>query len=178
MQKVLYVHIGTEKTRSTALQSVSGINRGTLMKHGILYPKTPGDRNHIRLAIFAADGKALNLRRLAGLVPDDTYKLFKTQFGDDLKSEVLASQYSRIYLSNEHLSSRIFSARAVSRLALRSMRPTYLATTPLEIASAPAICSCESFASYFSLISSLNFRMCSALVGIGPLRSKTVEGIL
>jgi hypothetical protein len=40
-----------------------------------------------------------------------------------------------------------------------------------------AICSWESLASYFSRIKSRILRMCSALVGIDPLRSKAVEGI-
>jgi len=118
MQKVLYLHIGTEKTGSTALQTVSGKNRDTLMRHGILYPRTPGERNHVKLTVFAADGpNTLNLRRLAGLVPDDKYKSFKAHFADELRSEVLASQCTRIYLSNEHLSSRLISAQEVRRLA-------------------------------------------------------------
>jgi hypothetical protein len=118
MQTVLYLHIGTEKTGSTALQTVSGKNRDTLMKHGILYPRTPGEINQVKLTLYAAGGpKTLNLRRLAGLVRDDAYKRFKARFADELKSEILASQCTRIYLSNEHLSSRLISAQQVDRLA-------------------------------------------------------------
>ena len=58
----------------------------------------------------------------------------------------------------------------------RSMRATYLATTPLEIDNAPAICSCERRASYFSRISSRILRMLSALVGIDPLRYQNRQG--
>jgi len=118
MQNVLYLHIGTEKTGSTALQMVSGKNRDTLMKHGILYPRTAGEINQVKLTLYAAGGpKTLNLRRLAGLVRDDAYKKFKANFAEELRSEVSASKCSRIYLSNEHLSSRLTSAQQVERIA-------------------------------------------------------------
>ena len=123
MQTVLYLHIGTEKTGSTALQTVSGKNRDTLMKHGILYPRTPGEINHVKLTLYAEGGpKTLNLRRLAGLVRDDAYRKFKTHFADELRSEILASQCTRIYLSNEHLSSRLINAQQVDRFA-KFVRP-------------------------------------------------------
>ncbi len=71
MQKTIYLHIGTEKTGSTTLQAVSGINRRTLMNHGIFYPRTPGERNHIKLALFAANEPYVSdLRRMARLFPD------------------------------------------------------------------------------------------------------------
>lgn len=119
MQRVLYLHIGTEKTGSTALQTVSGKNRNALMQHGILFPKTPGERNHIKLTVCAAaDGpNTLNLRKLAGLAQQDAYKQFKAQFADELKAEVESSQCARVYLSNEHLSSRLINARQVGRVA-------------------------------------------------------------
>jgi hypothetical protein len=118
MRKTLYLHIGTEKTGSTALQTTSAINREALMKHGIFYPRTPGERNHIMLTVFAADGpRALDLRRLTGLFRHDAYEHFKSHFGDELLSEIQASKCHRVYLSNEHLSARLKSAQEVSRLA-------------------------------------------------------------
>ena len=118
MQKILYIHIGTEKTGSTALQAVSGLNRKVLAKNGILYPATPGARNHLRLTLFAADGpKTRNLRRLAGLAPSEAYARFKASFAEELRAEVLESHCTRVYLSNEHLSSRLFTAKEVGRLA-------------------------------------------------------------
>jgi hypothetical protein len=118
MQRTLYLHIGTEKTGSTALQVVSGLNRFRLLQHGILYPKAPGDRNHTKLAIFAADqSNTLNLRRHARLFSEDAYESFKAQFAEELRSEVAANPCPRVYLSNEHLSSRLKSLEEVRRLA-------------------------------------------------------------
>lgn len=118
MQKILYLHIGTEKTGSTALQAVSAMNRDALMKHGIFYPKTPGERNHVKLAILAADGAStLDLRRRTGLFASDAYELFKAQFGEELRSEIVATSCARICLSNEHLSSRLRSVSEINRLA-------------------------------------------------------------
>jgi hypothetical protein len=114
----LYLHIGTEKTGSTALQAVSGTNRGALIKHGIFYPKTPGERNHTKLTIFAADApNALDLRRLARMFPDTAYEDFKAQFAAELRAEIAATACPRIFLSNEHLSSRLRRVEEVSRVA-------------------------------------------------------------
>jgi len=118
MQKTLYLHIGTEKTGSTALQAVSGLNREALIRHGIFYPKTPGDRNHIRLSIFAADPQnVVDLRRLARMYPNAVYENFRAQFAESLQSEILEDHCARVYLSNEHLSSRLKSVEEVRRLA-------------------------------------------------------------
>ncbi len=118
MQKTLYLHIGTEKTGSTTLQAVSGINRKTLMDHGIFYPKSPGERSHTKLAAFAADGpRALGLRRLIRLSGGDAYEHFKSHFGDELRAEIQANKCPRVFLSSEHLSSRLRTVQEVSRLA-------------------------------------------------------------
>ena len=118
MHKTLYLHIGTEKTGSTALQAVSGLNRKALANNGILYPATAGERNHLRLTLFAADGaKTRNLRRLAGLAPNEAYARFKSNFAEELRAEVQQSPCTRIFLSNEHLSSRLFNPNEISRVA-------------------------------------------------------------
>jgi hypothetical protein len=117
MQKTLYLHIGTEKTGSTALQAVSGMNRAALTKHGIFYPRTPGERNHTRLTIFAADAaNALDLRRLSRLFSEAAYESFKTNFAAELQSEIATNPCARICLSNEHLSSRLKSVVEIRRL--------------------------------------------------------------
>jgi hypothetical protein len=118
MSKTIYIHIGTEKTGSTALQAVSGVNRKALSRHGILYPAVPGDRNHIRLTLFAADGpKTVNLRRLAGLASNASFTNFRAKFAEELRIEIEESRCTRIYLSNEHLSSRLVSKKEIIRLA-------------------------------------------------------------
>src|SRR5262249_27414617 len=118
LMKTLYLHIGTEKTGSTALQMVSGMNRGALIKHGIFYPLSPGKRNHTKLTIFAADPpNALDLRRLTRLFADDAYQRFKADFPGQLQAEIASARCPRIYLSNEHLSSRLKTVEEVQRLA-------------------------------------------------------------
>jgi len=118
MQNTLYLHIGTEKTGSTALQSVSAKNRGALLNQGIFYPRTPGERNHIKLTLFAADGPNVrDLRRRVRLFPEDAHELFKAHFAEELRSEIQANRCPRIYLSNEHLSSRLRNVQEVRRLA-------------------------------------------------------------
>lgn len=40
--KTFTLHIGTEKTGTTTLQSFLSKNRDALSKQGIIYPKSPG----------------------------------------------------------------------------------------------------------------------------------------
>ena len=118
MQKTLYLHIGTEKTGSTALQAVSELNREVLANHGIFYPKSPGKRNHMKLAAFAADGAAaVRLRRLTRMSKDGDYEHFKSHFGDELRAEIQANKCPRVYLSSEHLSSNLRTVQELNRLA-------------------------------------------------------------
>ncbi len=115
--KTLYLHIGTEKTGSTALQAVSAVNRDVLMRHGIFYPKTPGERNHIKLAMFATAANSIDLRRRSNLSSNEAYQAFQARFGEELRCEIEANPCARVILSNEHLSSRLRNAEEVRRLA-------------------------------------------------------------
>jgi hypothetical protein len=51
----IYLHIGVPKTGTSALQEAGDVFREQLAREGICYPRTPGLRNHVLLAVYASD---------------------------------------------------------------------------------------------------------------------------
>ena len=62
----LYLHIGTEKTGTTTIQSFLAANRDLLKRNRILYPRAPGEQNHRALAAAAQDCARGDLWQLFG----------------------------------------------------------------------------------------------------------------
>jgi hypothetical protein len=117
-QPQIYLHIGAEKTGTTALQAACDMNREQLARNGICYPKTPGLRNQILLTLYACNSeRADDLRRVADLVDPKAYRSFRQSFPEKLVSELQESGCEKVLLSNEHMSSRIRNANEVGRLA-------------------------------------------------------------
>ena len=55
MKKTLYIHIGTHKTGSTAIQNFLALNRPELQRHGVLYPGTTLNHYYVAAEISAAE---------------------------------------------------------------------------------------------------------------------------
>jgi hypothetical protein len=66
----IYLHIGVPKTGTSALQEVGHVFRDLLAREGICYPRTPGLRNHVLLAVYASDNasNSTSLPRLVSLL--------------------------------------------------------------------------------------------------------------
>jgi hypothetical protein len=121
----LFLHIGTEKTGTTTLQAIGGLNRALLAKSGIYYPRVPGDWNHVDLAMFAASGSSsakghtvLDLRDIPGYETPEGLARFRAQFAQDMREEIGAVTVPYVWMSNEHLSSRIRDPEEVDRLRI------------------------------------------------------------
>lgn len=114
----IYLHIGTQKTGTTTLQTVGRANRAALEKRGILYPESPGTTNHIGLTLFATGGVgSRDLMRDAGLHSADEAALYQAALPARLRAEITASGCKKVWLSNEHLSSRVRHAQQLVPLA-------------------------------------------------------------
>jgi hypothetical protein len=125
--KELFLHIGGQKTGSTSIQAAAALNRDRLLRDGILYPRTPGAKNHIKLTLFSWDGgKTNHLPIAAGLADGEAYQKFKGEFVGDLRAEIARSGATKVLLSNEHLSSRLKQPGQLARLAdaLRALAET------------------------------------------------------
>jgi hypothetical protein len=113
------IHIGTEKTGTTSIQASMRELREALPARGFAYPASPGERNHIRLAIYALGGgagsKGLVLReaRVRG-TDQDMDEWLPRHLGAELKA--LPEAVHSVVFSNEHLHSRIKSPAGVKRL--------------------------------------------------------------
>jgi hypothetical protein len=111
----IFLHIGTEKTGTTAIQRTGNRARNQLRKDGVCYPATPGDDWHYKLALYTTGDLAL--RQLAGLHADAAWQGFQKSFPDKLRTEIKRSGCRRVVLSSEHLSSRIRDRSQVQQIA-------------------------------------------------------------
>ena len=48
----LVVHAGMGKTGTSSIQHFLRANETVLAQHGVLYPRSPGRRRHVRLGLF------------------------------------------------------------------------------------------------------------------------------
>lgn len=118
----IILHIGTEKTGSTAVQQYLGGARDQLLTHGVLYPRAPANQyhNHIGLAAYAADDNLIDdVRRSLGISDQLSLGSYRQSLEQELTSEVKKHQrdLQTIVFSNEHCHSRLVSEAEVARIA-------------------------------------------------------------
>jgi hypothetical protein len=119
------LHIGTEKTGSTALQISLGLNRDALMAQKIFVPRSlaPYARwnnfNHIHLANLAMrPDRYESLREAANIRDEPSLVAFQQLIGTAFAAEVAQApaECNTLLLSNEHLQSRLISVSEVQTL--------------------------------------------------------------
>jgi hypothetical protein len=116
--KTIYLHIGLEKTGTTVLQAAGTFNRAWLASHGVLYSHAAGKLNHVKLPLYASDGRRFSaLRRSANIATKADFEAFRKTFPADLRAEFEQSGCDTVWLSSEHLSSRISDVEGIARLA-------------------------------------------------------------
>ena len=104
----LFLHIGTEKTGTTAIQRFFKANREALGERGICYPAAPGNENHLALARAAIlFDKRGPLRRTAQIRTDDDVRNFRETLLANLSAELAERPYRFAVMSNEHCSSHL-----------------------------------------------------------------------
>jgi hypothetical protein len=116
--KTIYLHIGTQKTGTTTLQMTGKHNRAKLAARGVLYPSAPGEVNHTGLALFATGGElCLDLAMEAGLRSPADIAAYQAALPARLRSEIATARTPKVWLSNEHLSSRVRTVAQITSLA-------------------------------------------------------------
>ena len=115
--RTIYLHIGTEKTGTTTLQSMFSVNRPLLARSGILYPTTPGNMNHVGLPIFALpQANRPGLYSMLQLFTPGDVEAYRNRFAADFGAELERSACKDVILSSEHLSSRLRPPPMIRRL--------------------------------------------------------------
>lgn len=119
LMKTLYLHIGTEKTGTTTLQSFLSKNRDALYKQGIIYPKSPGFFNHRDLATCCLDNSHIDDAILNKGLTDPAKKekwcseLIR-KFHDEMID--LPHSHDTVIISSEHFHSRLISPNEIQKL--------------------------------------------------------------
>lgn len=129
----IYVHIGLEKTGTTSIQRFLHQERESLIKHGILYPSTFGQTNHIKLSQSIINlKKKTPARKIFGIDSIESLNNFKEKLKAAFMNEVDKSCPKKIIISSEQLSALVSSKEEVCELEgfFRNISPdfTYLLT--------------------------------------------------
>jgi len=113
----IYLHIGTEKTGTTSIQSFLADNRDELRKHKIMYSKALGDPNNIRLSIALQNTNKIDDSRIhSKITTKESILNFEKELKQNLKEEIIAEKPDILIISSEHLSSRMNEQEEVDRL--------------------------------------------------------------
>ena len=114
------IHIGTEKTGSSAIQTHLRRNRRTLLAHDILYPSVAGENNLSQwefVAVAQIDPWGTDLGRNLNIVDQESQNRFTKEFTACLEREFAQhSNADTLLISSEHLHSRLKQPRAIEAL--------------------------------------------------------------
>jgi len=115
----IYLHIGTEKTGTTSIQSFLADNRDMLRKNKIMYSKVLGDPNNIRLSVALQDTDKIDDSRIhSGIITEESILDFRKKLRDELREEIDNEKPEILIISSEHLSSRMDREDEIERIKL------------------------------------------------------------
>lgn len=116
-----FLHIGTEKTGTSTLQTFLHINRDVLQKQGFIYTESAGRINNNKLSVAAYHKKRRDEFTLQyGIISDEQMSEFQEKIIEDLRIEIkkkIEAKYdSTIIFSSEHFHSRLTKQEEIRRL--------------------------------------------------------------
>ncbi|MBC8207165.1 MAG: hypothetical protein H8E68_08470 [Kiritimatiellaeota bacterium] len=104
MRPKIILHVGTEKTGTTSIQSVLGASYGELLEKGILFPQSIGAPSHINLTACALENQPTHpIRKLLKIEDPVEFINFKTNTLTNIKNEIQKTKPSQIIISDEHI---------------------------------------------------------------------------
>jgi len=104
------LHIGTEKTGSTSIQAFLHANRATLMKQGIAFLSSTGEKNDLKLAFACLDDNKQNWRTRHWKIEKATDRArWREKLLSNMRAEIesLPASVHTVLLSSEHFQSRL-----------------------------------------------------------------------
>lgn len=112
-----FLHIGTEKTGTTTLQTFLSQNKIQFLKFGFLIPESCGAGNNKRLAITAFDpGRRYIATNSLGIREDAEMLSFQLAQKQKLAKEITTSGHSKVIFSSEDLSAQLKNPVEIRRL--------------------------------------------------------------
>lgn len=112
----VWLHIGGEKTGSTALQWWMSQGRETLATSGVLYPRALGDLNHVLTYVYASESEVDELKGQFGVQSPQDMVPFRRKLRLELEQELTRQAFDMVVVSNEHMSSRLEAPSELERL--------------------------------------------------------------
>ena len=130
MSRELFLHIGTTKTGSTAIQNTLSQRRRELEQAGIYVQNRPAKASHSLLAASVLENLALAPRRghpmWGGVAPKTRLERFRREFASEM--DALPGWARSCIISSEHLSNWLQQDDEVDRLAAL-LRPYFQRVT-------------------------------------------------
>jgi len=117
-----YLHIGTEKTATTTIQSFFDANRKKLLENGFIYTKKVGNKNNRKLVVAAYNlDRRDDFTKINGLETDDALSAYQQDTIDQLTQEIKSIRQKHlnpkaIIFSSEHFQSRLWAIEEIERL--------------------------------------------------------------
>lgn len=111
------LHIGVEKTGSTSIQSALSKNRQKLLSHGVLYPRTLGEKSHIKAYALASESGMDEVKSQSGFDSLASIESARLRLLEQLADEISSNDPKIVCISNEHCSSRLLLRSEIRRLA-------------------------------------------------------------
>ncbi|MEX0369740.1 MAG: glycosyltransferase family 2 protein [Tateyamaria sp.] len=113
----IHLHIGLEQVGAERLQSVLAAKRDQLIGKGVLYARSPGNKNHTRLYMAVTDAAHIDpLRYNRGYITGDKQKVLHDQLAADLAKEVAQFSPDHLILSASQLGVSLVSRSELERL--------------------------------------------------------------
>lgn len=97
------IHLGMAKTGTSSLQYLLAANREVLLRHGVLYPTTPGRARHTRLGMFVKSDDELVRTPAWHRMGKPDPRRFRRRFRRRLLAEIAEAAPARVVLSDEAL---------------------------------------------------------------------------
>lgn len=111
------LHIGPESMGADRLQTVLSDKSDNLLRHGVLFPKSLGAKNHTRLFMAMTDPAHIDaLRFNRGFITLHKQQLLREKIAQELANEIARTQPSHVIISASQLGSALVSQSEMERL--------------------------------------------------------------
>ena len=113
----IHLHIGLEQVGADRLQDVLAAKRDQMAAKGVLYARSPGNKNHTRLYMAVTDPDHVDpLRYNRGYITGDKQKVLHDTVAADLAKEVAQFSPDHLILSASQLGCSLASRSELERL--------------------------------------------------------------
>jgi hypothetical protein len=113
----IHLHIGLEQVGADRLQNVLALKRDQLISKGVLYARSPGNKNHTRLYMAVTDPDHIDpLRFNRGYITGDKQQVLHDALAGDLAKEIAQHTPDHLILSASQLGVSLASRSELERL--------------------------------------------------------------